>query len=88
MTEAEIDGALNQACDRFAESMEDFIRLRALQILHLGENQGITELQSAETALYLTAVKLRGLATLLEQRAHNLREHHRPGSCRRPAAAP
>jgi hypothetical protein len=38
-----------------------------------------------ESVLYLTAVKLRGLANLLEERAHKLREHHRPIVCRRPA---
>ena len=85
MTSPEIERSLDLACDEFGESLETMVRFRALQILHLGEDQGITELQSVESALYLTAVKLRGLASLLEERAHKLREHHRPIVCRRPA---
>jgi hypothetical protein len=85
LTSAEIEHELDQACDEFGERLETMVRFRALQILHLGENQGITELQSVESALYLTAVKLRGLANLLEERAGNLHKHHRPAACRRPA---
>jgi hypothetical protein len=88
VTSEEIERSLDQACDEFGESLETMVRFRALQILHLGEDQGITELQSVESALYLTAVKLRGLAKLLEERAHNLHAHHRPVVCRRPAKGP
>ena len=85
MTDAEIGRSLDRSCDQFAEALEAMIRFRAFQVSHLGESQGITERQSVESALHLTAVKLRGLATLLEERVHNYQLEHRPTACRRPA---
>ena len=88
MTTSEIERSLDQACDQFAESLEAMIRFRAFQVLHLGESQGITELESVKSALHLTASKLRGLAGMLEERARNYDLHHRPTACRRgPARA-